>query len=340
MKNEIFQHLNTFLEKKVDPESNILDKDFRLLQEVFHKLIQYKCLLFFIPKEYGGLGLSRKELIELYMTISKYSGVLTFLQSQHQSSVNYILKVKERDKASSLLKHIAENNMPIGYASIVRMNLIKATRKGSGYVLNGYIPWVTGYKIFEKFLLIFNINGRTRLCLVPFDNIKSDQGNLKISAPVDIIVFQSSNTVRIDFNDYFIEEKEMMTFDDTKFGDYSIEHPTIFNFASAANRLLTFVERSNTTLKPKVKAGYDKLEGLLNDYLKGLESPIDNPLEYRAKGYFLAEKCSQFARLSLGGKTLLSDHPVQRICREIWQYAIAGYSEPQLESYINKIMEE
>jgi hypothetical protein len=59
------------------------------------------------------------------------------------------------------------------------------------------------------------------------------------------------------------------------------------------------------------------------------------PFKLRAEGQRLAERCLNFTRMVSGAESLLTNHPINRLAREIWQYSIAGYSENQLEAYLN-----
>jgi hypothetical protein len=86
-----------------------------------------------------------------------------------------------------------------------------------------------------------------------------------------------------------------------------------------------------------VKLKHQELLEQWRDYYDKIINEEMNPLTLRSVGLSLAMKCTHFARMVCGSEAVLAPHPLNRINREIWQYAIAGYSLDQLEVYLDNI---
>ena len=67
-----------------------------------------------------------------------------------------------------------------------------------------------------------------------------------------------------------------------------------------------------------------------------LDGNLD-PRGLRKEGVELSEKCALLARISCGSAGVLKSHPLGRLIRESWQYTVAGYSQEQVQSYLESV---
>ncbi|MCX7123015.1 MAG: hypothetical protein NTV32_05010 [Gammaproteobacteria bacterium] len=115
------------------------------------------------------------------------------------------------------------------------------------------------------------------------------------------------------------------------------EHPTLYNFTGAAKALLKLSKKGKHFNSDQAAARHRQLEADWQVfYQEVLNGPAENPYALRAEALLLAEECALFARLMHGASGVLEAAPVMRLSREIWQYAVAGINEAQIETYLDK----
>lgn len=328
------EDLKAYLKTELSDFTEELDHDFDRLKWAFDLLRDKGCLSYFLSPELGGQGMQRDEFIAFYKTIAAYSGVLSFLMSQHQVSMIYMQKLAEHESIREILNAVVKEKKALAYCSVVQKTSVELELDNGEYYISGFLPWVTGYGIYDEIMLLFMYKGYIRSCIIPFKDLQSEDGEIKCGNIHDLVVFSSSNTVSIELKRLRIPCDNLYTIP-MENGAKSLlkEHPTIYSFAAVSEVLLDLVKENSVFEREGVQKVYHKLRQELNDYSDELSSLPEHPRQFRARGYRIASDCSQFARLSLGGRTLKMNHPVQRISREIWSFSLAGLYEEQQSAY-------
>lgn len=327
-----FRRTKSFLNTHVAPVNNVLDYDENLLKNIYGQLIKLGALKFLISKELGGLGGERSEWVEYNILMAQYSGALLFLQAQHQFAVSQLKKLLPQKRVADLLHMIAQDNLGLGIALTANRQLLKVTKIKNGFQLSGKLLWVTGFNYFRSVLLSFDIDTQVYYSILPFNSILKNK-SIAISEKIETIVFNSTNTVRIVLHNYFISNNEILAIQSSQ-PKKPTEHPAVYNFAGAAKALLGLAFQGKYK---NCKLSKEKYALLLNEweiYYKNILQHESCPLKLRAQGFSLAEKCISFARMVCGAESILAFHPINRLSREIWQYSVAGYSEDQLNAYL------
>jgi hypothetical protein len=331
-----FLQVESFLASSVKNVGNMLDQNAILLKEVFQSFVQIQGLTFMIPQEYGGLGGDKAAWMDFNIKLAQYSGALLFLQGQHQFVIFVLKQYLPAKKVITLLENIVKTKEGIGLSFVAKKNAFTIKTNPEGLMLSGVLPWVSGFNFFSKILLIFNHNDKLYLTLLPFKAQKAEKGELTISACMNTTVFTSVNTVRIDLKNWFVHNDEIIV--TCPLNDFkSIEHPTIYNFAGASTALLSLVKTSRHADNEKIKQILEILTLQLQEYLHNITIENTDKKILRAQGLTLAERCATFARIACGGEGMLTNHPLNRLSREIWQYAVSGLSDNQIEAYLNAL---
>lgn len=329
-----FSNLTSFLQNEVKCIANEIDTDVTLLKKVYKKLNDLNCLNLLIPSELGGLGGERAEWVEYNILLSQYSGALLFLQAQHQFAVSQLKKLLPNEKVRDLLKRMAQENLSLGIARVAQRNLLNIEPIKDGFKLSGKIPWVTGFDFFPLTLFSFDVDGKIYFSTLPFQTNPQDQSIL-ISPVIETTILSSTQTVSITLNQYFISYQDIIASHPIQ-PKKPTEHPTIFNFAGLAKVLLEVSQQGKYFNDPMTKEQFSLLQKKWNEYYSAIIQNKSCPLQLRAQGYALAEKCMIFARIVCGAESILASHPINRIGKEIWQYSVAGYSVDQLHAYLNE----
>lgn len=326
-----FEKLQFFLHEKISPLSLVLDHDDEQLQQAFRQLTDIGGLKLLISTQCGGLGGGRAEWIEYNIQMAKYSGALLFLQAQHQFAIAQLNKLLPNQKVADVLSLIVESNLGLGISLAATRRLLNVEKVKDGYNITGNLRWVTGFQHYSHLLFTFDIDQIIYYVMLPF---VSDNGSLAISPRIETIVFNSTNTVSMTFDNYFIAEKDIIATQSIQ-NKTPMEHPAIYNFAGAAKALLEIALLGKYSDHDQVQQRYASLSKEWESYYAAIIADHSCPLKLRARGLMLADRCAHFARMVCGAEGLLSSHPVNRISHEIWQYMIAGYSDAQLEAYLS-----
>lgn len=329
---DFFKRLTIFLDTQVLPIQHQLDSDAKLLSVVFEQLANLDALKLMIPKTEGGLGGERPEWIRYNMLLAQYSGALLFLQAQHQFSISQLKKLLPNIPIRHLLLKIATERERIGFYG-TRKDNYQIKEVSNGFFLNGQLKWITGLNYLTKIFFSFNFEGNHYSTLLPFQARSDEQGEMQISLPMKTAIFESTNTVSIELRNWFIAKDNILSIQKIH-PSMPSEHPTIYTFAGVTKSLLDMSLSGRYASSDKVKSRHQTLFKAWQGYCDEIMNGQHNPLILRAKGAALANKCAQFARMVCASDSLLAEHPLNRLAREIWQYTIAGYHQDQLEAYL------
>jgi hypothetical protein len=327
-----FRQTKLFLDIHVAPVSDVLDHDENLLKNIYGQLIKLGALKFLISKEFGGLGGERSEWVEYNILMAQYSGALLFLQAQHQFAVSQLKKLLPEKRVMDLLRMISQDNLGLGIALAANRQLLNVVKAKNGFQSSGKLLWVTGFNYFQSVLFSFDIDNQIYYSILPFNSILKNK-SIDISKRIETTVFNSTNTVCIALDNYFISNNEIIAIQPLQ-PKTPTEHPAVYNFAGAAKVLLELASQGKYK---NCNLSKEKYASLLNEweiYYKKILKHESCPLKLRTQGLSLAEKCISFARMVCGAESILASHPINRISREIWQYSVAGYSEDQLNAYL------
>lgn len=349
MLTHFFETLDLFLEREVAPLANELDTNAILLKNIYHKLVEMGGLKLLIPKEYGGFGGDKKEWAQYNIKMSQYSGALLFLQAQHQYVISKLKQIPRNEKIAELFIQLAATSEGVGICVVAGKNLLNITKSNNtdplmdGFQITGQLPWVTGYGIFKKIFFGFDLEDDIYFTLLPFENLNQPKGQLSTSSVFETEIFTSTQTTSLTFENWFININDIISSYPLKQNE-PLEHPTIYNLAGVANALLELAQQGKYATHPKVQQKLEQLSAELQDYIdkifttQNFSSPnAPSWHSIRAMGLVLANRCTNLVRVSNGASCMLKMHPVNRLNKEIWQYMLSGYSETQLEAYLNNL---
>lgn len=212
---ETIDKAEVFLQKKVLPQANILDKDSQLLKTHFYDFnrIDSSFLRLKIDTKWQGLAMSNLDFYSWQIMIAKYSGAFAFLQTQHQSAIAFLNSSDNEILKEKYLTQIGKENYfyGVGFSHLRRKEkpLVSATVTEKGYELNGFIPWITGYDIFSHFIIGATLpDGQELYGIIPFQNQNS---YLELSQPLQLCAMTSTNTVTGKLNNYLLRKEDIVT---------------------------------------------------------------------------------------------------------------------------------
>lgn len=329
---QFFKNLEPLLQE-ISLHGNELDQDSNVLEKFYSKLSALGGLHLLIPIDQGGLGGERSTWIEYNIKLAQYSGALLFLQAQHQSAISKLKKALPNPKIEALFSTLITRNIGIGVFSTANKPLLSVKKEKQGYILSGQLPWVTGHNFFSDILFSFNDRDKIIYGLLPFHAHQKNDGIISVSDKLLPVVFSSTNTVKLTLANWYFSEVDVL-FTEISNAKIPTEQPAIYNLAGAAKALLNLASQGPHLQSPLAISTHHALEERWLEYQTKILTGNHCPLQLRATGLHLAEQCALFARVVCGANGLLESHPLPRICREVWQYAIGGNNiKDQREAY-------
>ncbi|WP_324283092.1 nucleoside triphosphate pyrophosphohydrolase [Cyanobacterium aponinum UTEX 3222] len=343
---ETIDKAEVFLQKKVLPQANILDKDSQLLKTHFYDFnrIDSSFLRLKIDTKWQGLAMSNLDFYSWQIMIAKYSGAFAFLQTQHQSAIAFLNSSDNEILKEKYLTQIGKENYfyGVGFSHLRRKEkpLVSATVTEKGYELNGFIPWITGYDIFSHFIIGATLpDGQELYGIIPFQNQNS---YLELSQPLQLCAMTSTNTVTGKLNNYLLRKEDIVTIKPRnnihlKDQENILHHgffPLGCTFAS-----LRIIEENLVKLDyQEIKETYFELKNQVENLQeKMLTAMVDKnvsfaeKLKLRVEAINLAHKSAIASIITSKGTANIDSHPANRVYREALVYSVSGQTLPLLK---------
>lgn len=299
----------------------VLSNDFVELAKFYHLAIDLNALSIFVPKELGGTNLNLTQQYYYYKNITKISGALVFLCTQHCGAMSIINSGTNLNLKEKYLKQNLHGKYTLGisFAHLRQLDNppVTATETETAYLVSGILPYVTGYKIFNTIVLGFVCGQKELFALVDFVETET----FKIIQQLDLITANSTNTVSCSLNNHIVS-KDMIIIENSlgtfaARNDNRLRHLFAFTTGLASN---TFELMSNHKYLniPLVKKTYQKLSDDITDLENSLFNLPENmsTIPIRILGLNLLNKVFLFADQIFKGQATLKNHPLIQLKKE------------------------
>lgn len=326
-----YDTLENYLITAVADDAAIIDKSAQAIRPHFEQLKALNTFKLLIPENYGGLGGELVDYCQNNYLISQYSAALCFLQSQQQAILVRLLALQAFSDNADFLTHLIKANKTTGIGNASNKNTVAVSEDSEYYYLTGKLFWVSGWQFFDYICVQVNHNNHYMGFFIPF-NTEQHSNKISISEPMTTLAVNSVNTVQIELDHYPVL-KSAIAFDVNK---EQLSIPTLpapHVFAGLAKALLNHIAK---TPRMKIEAVATRHQHLtrrlatLNQYRINFEN---DKLTCLTQSYQLTEACTNLARWCEGGRIMLADNLVQRICHEFWMYTSAGFRDNFLDAY-------
>ncbi|MBE9221876.1 acyl-CoA dehydrogenase family protein [Cyanobacterium stanieri LEGE 03274] len=342
-------NLEKYLEENISKKANKLDHSKELLKQVFLTIAKDNPLWLSLklPVEWGGLGVSNKTFFTSKMMMAKYSGALAFLQAQHQTAVGMLSKSDNQIVKEKYLPNIAKGLSFCGVAFSHLRRLknapLKAIAHGDGYQLTGDIFWITGFNIFEYFIVGAVLeDGGELYAIAPFRNIEKNGGKIIINSPMQLGALDATNTVSATMEKWYIHHDDIIKINPPqtiiKDSEKQILNNSAFALGCAEKSLELINQNANKLQLESVFLNSEKLMIELKNIKQTILTEIEKPskttqekLNLRIKAINLGFRCAQGAVITSKGSANLHNHTAQRLYKEALVYSVSGQTIPILE---------
>lgn len=359
--DRILQKAIQFLQDEVRPKAQEIDLSVDALKVALDGLCDLDLMALKRPVEYGGPALPEESFRIFQEEMARASGALAFLQTQHQSAVGMIGKSENIDLKDRYLPKMGngEKLVGIGFSQLRRPGepLLKAERLESGYLLNGQVPWITGWSLYPEFLVGAALpDGQAVFGVVPLVATDTDEGILRISEPMKLAAMESAMTVSAEFTNWFVPDENIAFVRPSEW----IRNNDKINIALQGHFALGCAQAGLDILKAAgdargfqfLKDSFDRLHQELEECKvetsqaqEALESEgmvteevTEWRLRVRAWAIDLAVRCAHAGVTASSGAANSLKHPAQRVYREALVYTVSAQTTPIMEATLKRIV--
>ncbi|BAZ40074.1 acyl-CoA dehydrogenase family protein-like [Calothrix sp. NIES-4101] len=350
--------IQSFLQAEVAPKSNTIDSDVDALFCALQGLGKLNLLALRVPKKWGGKETSEAFFGEFQELVARYSGALAFLQTQHQSAAGMLAASSNRTLQEKYLPLMGSGEvlLGVGFSQLRREGeaLMTATPVDSGYLLNGVVPWVTGWGIFQEFIVAATLPddsavfGIVPLAIGRKAETESLQGLICFSEVADLVAMPSTNTVTATLNNWFLADDCVVFIKQPGWIHEQDKKNVLKSTFLATGCGLAGLDIIQDVLQSKNLSSINDAFVLLKQELNHCRHAIreaqkNTSLEFSEKLYLrawaiaLATRISHATIVISGGAANYKHHHAQRIYREALVYTVTGQTRDVMAATLEKL---
>lgn len=351
---ELLSQVIAYLQDQIAPQAAVLDRDPQMLRQALKGLGDRNLLALRIDSKWGGYGLDELTFRQFQERVSRYSGALAFLQTQHQSAAAMLAASQNQALQQQYLSEMASGQLRIGvgFSQLRRRGhpVLAATPCEGGYRLCGEVPWITGYGCFQQFIVGATLpSGEAVFGLMPLmTQSQPGGGSLKLSEPLRLAAMESTQTVTASVQNWLLPQSQVLTIHPAgwiheKDRRNVLQHS--FFALGCAQAGLDIVAAAQVDLPDFVGEVLRSQSQTLDTcraaiYQAHLEpdAPVDHRLSLRAEAITLAVRCAQMAVTVSRGAANYSDHPAQRVYREALAFTVFGQTTAVMEATLKRLL--
>jgi alkylation response protein AidB-like acyl-CoA dehydrogenase len=242
-----------------------------------------------------------------------------------------------------------ERLIGIGFSQLRRHGppILTAEPTDDGYVLNGTVPWVTGFGLFHEFLIGASLpDGRAVFGVVPF----KESDGIGFGPVMRLAAMESPQTVSAKLDGYhllrehtafikpagWIQNNDMINITLQGFFALGCARAGLDQLQSAfEKKKLGFIEQAYMPLLAELDEC--KMRTLTAQDSGDEEVTTQEKLELRAWAIDLAVRCAHAGVAAHSGAANSVDHPAQRVYREALVYTVSAQTGDIMRATLERL---
>ncbi|GAB1539506.1 hypothetical protein NUACC21_21730 [Scytonema sp. NUACC21] len=344
----------SFLLEEVAPLANEIDCNPVALSHALQGLGTLGLLALRVPRRWNGKEVSEQIYGNFQELIARYSGALAFLQTQHQSAAGMLVGSNNptlQEKYLPLMGH-GQVLLGVGFSQLRRQGkpLVLAVPVSGGFLLNGVVPWVTGWNIFSEFIIAATLpDDRSVFGIVPLvETSQGSGGKIAFSSPAQLAAMTSTNTVTATLTDWFLPAESVVFIKAAGWihenDKNNVLRATFLATGCALGGLDILEAAANEKLLPFITDAFEALQQELSNCRSEIAKAQQNPgvelakrLQLRAWAIDLASRISHAAVTVASGAAIYSHHNAQRVYREALVFTVTGQTPVVMEATLKRL---
>jgi alkylation response protein AidB-like acyl-CoA dehydrogenase len=336
-----------YFAQEVEPRAEELDRSPEALRTALQGMADRSLLGAKIPEKWGGSALEERTFSEFQILNARYSGALTFLQTQHQSAGGLLSASGNESLQQAYLPQMTrgEKLVGVGFSQLRRTGepMVKAVPVMGGYEISGEVPWITGWGFFGDFILGATLpDGRSLYGLVPL----AGGEDIELGEPMPLIAMGATNTIHAYLRRYFLPGDRVVAIhpaaaiheSDRK----NVLHHGFFALGCAFGSLEVLKKVSERKELESMEIAREQLEESVTlcgrKMLDAGEAAFEERLYLRGRAIDLAGLCSRAAVIASGGAANFLDHPAGRLYREALVFSVSGQTIAVMEASLQQLL--
>jgi len=306
-----------------------------------------------IPDRFGGLEMPAAEQVAGFERLASACLVSTFVLSQRNAAVSRVVASENDALRAELLPRFARHELMgtvgISHLTTSRQHLKKptvlATPEGSGFQLEGDVPWVTGAAISDLILTGGTLpDGQQLLALIPRDDSTVTVG----SAP-PLLALNASQTASLSLRGTFVSRERIVAgpvkgvIKGTTGGTGSVTTSALA-VGAAAGVLNHFArEVKNRPELAEITAPFERerevLSAAIGEHLQAAASGSASILSsetIRQRANSLVLRVSQAYLAASKGAGFVIGHPAERSVREAMFFLVWSCPQPVVNAALRE----
>ncbi|KAI9130483.1 acyl-CoA dehydrogenase family protein [Acaryochloris sp. CCMEE 5410] len=345
------EQTEAFLRGVIAPQAIQIDQGSESLFQALQSLGTQGLLGLRVPQEWGGQDLDELTFRQFQEQVSRYSGALAFLQTQHQSAASLIAHSTNTGLQEKYLPHLSSGQVlvGIGFSHLRRQNPlpVQAIETDTGYEITGEVPWVTGYGCFNHFIVGAQLaDGRAVFGLVPLATVSQAGGMITCSNPLPLAAMGSTQTVKVRLNCWQLLQDAVVVIRPpgwihTNDQKNSLHHSFFALGCAQAGLDILSSEKLPDFVDPARQLLDQELQSCRLAIYQEQQTPeltLPKRLQLRAWAIELANRCAHAAVISGRGGANLMDHPAQRVYREALAFSVFGQTTDVMEASLARLV--
>ncbi len=347
----------SYLQRSVAPIANKIDSDWDTLFQALQGIGELGVLTLRIPTEWGGAGANEETFQSFQELVARYSGALAFLQTQHQSAAGMIFEGRNSSLMQAYLPAMSNGEVlvGVGFSQLRREGdpVILAVPVDGGYLLNGFVPWVTGWGLFQEFIVAASLpDGRAVFGIVPLvETYQETGGNIAFSQPMQLAAMTSTNTVTAKLKNLFLTDNRIVSIKPSGWihenDQKNVLRSTFLAMGCARAGIDILEAAAKSKSLPFINNAFDSLGQELSRCRTAIKAAAKNPnfsldekLKLRAEAIDLAARCAHAAVTVSSGAANYINHPAQRVYREALVFTVTGQTTAVMEATLKQLTQK
>lgn len=339
--------------KKLAASSGAADAEARWPEASWAELRRAGVLEWSIPRAYGGLELESVDLLDGYEAIASACLTSAFILSQREAAVRRIRDGANEALRAELLPRLRRDEIfaTVGLSQLTTSRqhggpALAAKTTNDGYVLDGYMPWVTGAPHTDFFITGAVLDDGRQILAA----LHRQTPGVSVGEPLDLMALEGSLTAEVRCDAVEVERRwllagpsERVLATTGKGGTGGLETSCLaVGLAGAAIGHLAHEGESRPEWQftaSRLARARDQLRGDIHR-LAEEDGSAEDAARVRGRANALVVRSTQAALIASKGAGFLRSHPAQRWARQALFFLVWSCPRPAAEATLAHLVSE
>lgn len=324
----LLENVERVADEVLRPSSASVDQATSIPTENYEALARPGLFALVLPVEQGGLGLSPPRIRHVMRLLGGSCGATAFAFAQHHGVVSALVRSTNDELRDQWLPKLSGDTLGgTAFAHVRRAGpaAVRAVRRDDGWQLDGEAPWATSWGRAE----VFSVAATTEagdLVWVLTPGVSSE--GLEASAPLPLMVFGATATVRLRFNRLFVPEANVLAV--TEFAPWELDdrrgaarpNPLCLG---VGDRALALLEESAPETADDLRQDWERVVERAEQASLAADERSDDIAgiaAVRSESILAVQRLTTALLAASGGRGAELGHPAQLLAREALFYVV------------------